>query len=572
MTGVGSDSPGRLIGRPWVIVGLLLAVAATVALAFADQARWLKLGIVAALWAALIGTFVAAKYRRQVARTEEAQAQAQSAYELELEREIAARREYELQIEAETRQRVEAESRDQLDALHAEVTSLRESLQALFGGEVLYERVALTAQSTRMRSLHDESPVVAASENNGSPTQLAYGEPDPGTAERPTELIGQVPPAPAAEQQRPYAAAETSQDDMAGDHGRAGSGARPHRPDTGMPAGSTAARAAMAAGQARADSRVPAQSASAPASDEPDLAGATGAALPHRQPREPHAPTGSPQSPEQPSTSQQPPMMASGPSSPASREGTRPAMERPDQSAMVNPSAPTGSAPTRSSQPERPAETAEPSPAQAGSNAARASGFDLDWTPSWEVSGGHAQESTPSQASATQDNELPQRAGAHRAADADPPAAQDPPPQSGMGSRSTLPEEYRGTGGRRRRAEPAEPAGPAEAAGGVPSGSGTGGRRRKPDDAPAWQATLGTGGGRHASAADEEDRSMHQPAYTSAEQGQAVPEAAEPNSESSSEERPQSEGSHAAGRSVNELLAAYGAADTSPRRRRRAED
>src|SRR5437879_8129320 len=111
MTGVGDDSHGRLLGRPWFVVGLALALAATLALVLADDIRYLRLGIVAALWAALVGAFLAVKYRKQATSTEEVVAQAQEVYELELEREIAARREYELEIEAETRSRAETQSR-----------------------------------------------------------------------------------------------------------------------------------------------------------------------------------------------------------------------------------------------------------------------------------------------------------------------------------------------------------------------------------------------------------------------------------------------------------------------------
>src|SRR5256885_4232169 len=156
MTGAGDDLRGRPWGRPWFVVGLVLALAATLALVLATDIRYLRLGIVAALWAALVGAFLAVRYRKQAVNTEDAVAQAQEVYELELEREIAARREYELEIEAETRQRVEADSRAELDALRTEVGALRESLQSLFGGEVLLERLQLTAQATRMRNLRED--------------------------------------------------------------------------------------------------------------------------------------------------------------------------------------------------------------------------------------------------------------------------------------------------------------------------------------------------------------------------------------------------------------------------------
>lgn len=140
---------------------MALALVAAAVLVLSDNARWLRLAVVSALWAALVGAFLAARYRRQVADREDEVADLQSVYELELEREVAARREYELEIEAEARKRVQDESRDDLDKLREELRALRENLEALLGGEVLVERVALRAESTRMRSLSDQSRLMA---------------------------------------------------------------------------------------------------------------------------------------------------------------------------------------------------------------------------------------------------------------------------------------------------------------------------------------------------------------------------------------------------------------------------
>ena len=83
----------------------------------------------------------------------------------ELDREVAARREYELEVEAEARKRVEENSRADLAELRAELRGLRESLERLTGGEVLVERFALRAQSTRMRALAEGKPRVVPSDS-----------------------------------------------------------------------------------------------------------------------------------------------------------------------------------------------------------------------------------------------------------------------------------------------------------------------------------------------------------------------------------------------------------------------
>ncbi|WP_410593316.1 DUF6779 domain-containing protein [Amycolatopsis sp. lyj-23] len=193
MTGVGDDSRGRLLGRPWLVVGFVLAIGATLALVLSDDLRYLRLGIVAALWAALIGAFLAVKYRKHAAQSEDAVAEAQAVYELELEREIAARREFELEVEAEKSSVADSKGREELEALRAEVSALRDSLQSLFGGEVLLERVALTAQATRMRKVSDENRLVTDGAPKKKPAQLMAGKkPVPEGGERPTELIDRV--------------------------------------------------------------------------------------------------------------------------------------------------------------------------------------------------------------------------------------------------------------------------------------------------------------------------------------------------------------------------------------------
>jgi hypothetical protein len=160
--------------RLLMVAVLALAVAATAVLVLTDSAVWLRLGVLAALWAALLGVFLASRFRKSMAERENEVADLKSAYELELEREVAARREYELEVEAAARQRVDEASREDLAALRAELRTLRESLERLTGGEVLVERFALQAQSTRMRSLSEgrsmsegQRRVVPSAEDSG---------------------------------------------------------------------------------------------------------------------------------------------------------------------------------------------------------------------------------------------------------------------------------------------------------------------------------------------------------------------------------------------------------------------
>ncbi|MFD1151119.1 DUF6779 domain-containing protein, partial [Saccharothrix hoggarensis] len=201
MTGRGASEDdeqqdrGRGFARLLLVAALALALGAAAVLVLSDNARWLRLAVVAALWAALVGAFLAARYRKQVVERADEVADLQSVYELELEREVAARREYELELEAETRKRVQEEARDDLEALRGELRALRENLEALLGGEVLVERVALRAESTRMRHLSDQSRLMAVGDKRiitaGSAVPVAKKAADKPQADR-TELIERV--------------------------------------------------------------------------------------------------------------------------------------------------------------------------------------------------------------------------------------------------------------------------------------------------------------------------------------------------------------------------------------------
>ncbi|MPY97535.1 MAG: hypothetical protein GEU97_05950 [Actinophytocola sp.] len=193
MTGARAIADSREGSKPWLIAGAACALAATGALMLTDEARWLRLGIVAALWAALLGAFLATKYRKSAEHALGSVADAQHIYELELEREITARREYELELEASTRRRVEQETYSEIQGLRTEVMALRDSLQQLLEGDVVYERVALTEQSTRRRSMREEQNGVASGEGGSGPrlvsgTTTAHEE----VADQRTQVISRV--------------------------------------------------------------------------------------------------------------------------------------------------------------------------------------------------------------------------------------------------------------------------------------------------------------------------------------------------------------------------------------------
>lgn len=161
----GPDEPpariptARGTGQLLLSVSLGLVVAAAAALALgADDPRLLRLGVLAALGAALLGALAVGRMRREVTSAAGHAEDLRGIHRLEVEREISARREHELTMQREMRREAREDSRDELEAVRAELRLLRENLQQLLGGELLVERVAVRAESTRVRSLPEEAP------------------------------------------------------------------------------------------------------------------------------------------------------------------------------------------------------------------------------------------------------------------------------------------------------------------------------------------------------------------------------------------------------------------------------
>ncbi|MEV4239579.1 DUF6779 domain-containing protein [Nocardia sp. NPDC049737] len=151
-------------GKLFIGVLILLGLVASVFLVFSDRLQFVRIGLVAALWAAVIGALAATRYRKEATIDKAKVRDLQTVYELQLEREVTARREYELGVEARVRAEVGADATE-MAALRAELTVLRESLQRLFDGDLPMDRPALRADATRIQELPSAS---GNSANNSS--------------------------------------------------------------------------------------------------------------------------------------------------------------------------------------------------------------------------------------------------------------------------------------------------------------------------------------------------------------------------------------------------------------------
>ncbi|MFT4200180.1 DUF6779 domain-containing protein [Gordonia sp. (in: high G+C Gram-positive bacteria)] len=137
-----------------------------------------SIAVIAALWAAVLGAIGITRFRRQAEVAEARSRDMRLVYELQLEREIAARRQYEMDIEAQIRSEVAAEANHELQELQAQIASLRASLESMMGHPLPEERVALPNE--RLRELASSMPTYEPDDSVLAATDFASTAPPAG--------------------------------------------------------------------------------------------------------------------------------------------------------------------------------------------------------------------------------------------------------------------------------------------------------------------------------------------------------------------------------------------------------
>ena len=119
---------------------LVLAILASSTLVFTNRVELLRLAVVLSLWAAVVAAFVTVIYRRQSELDRARARDMKFVYDLQLDREISARREYEhVGRVASAPYPVagdRAEAADEMAALRHELAALRSQLEVMLGTDL----------------------------------------------------------------------------------------------------------------------------------------------------------------------------------------------------------------------------------------------------------------------------------------------------------------------------------------------------------------------------------------------------------------------------------------------------
>jgi gas vesicle protein len=132
----------------FVVVAVLLGIAAVILLVLNNNPKELKIGALVGAWSAIIGSMALFGPKRGhqdlAPAAPSGELELRKAFEVERQQDLAARRDYERQLEAMLRRELERVMRDELSALRSEVSQLRDDIEEKVSGQLKLERIETT--------------------------------------------------------------------------------------------------------------------------------------------------------------------------------------------------------------------------------------------------------------------------------------------------------------------------------------------------------------------------------------------------------------------------------------------
>lgn len=145
-------------GQALLVALVALALIASLVMLFTDSTGALRLALLAALWAAVIGFFLVTRYRRQAQRAEDELRHREEYHRVETEKHAALRASALERREVELKNEQLDRDAEVLDGIRTELASLRAQLEELSGREFGYEPASLRAEARRIQELENQTP------------------------------------------------------------------------------------------------------------------------------------------------------------------------------------------------------------------------------------------------------------------------------------------------------------------------------------------------------------------------------------------------------------------------------
>lgn len=132
---------------------LILAVVASLLMLFMDSDFWLKIAVIAALWAAVLGAILVSRYSSALIAERDRNRQMQRMHTSELRREKSEHQQREAMLESSYEQRMRDQRDEHLEQLRQELVVLRSQLTSLTGRDYGEEQASVHARAERVREL-----------------------------------------------------------------------------------------------------------------------------------------------------------------------------------------------------------------------------------------------------------------------------------------------------------------------------------------------------------------------------------------------------------------------------------
>ena len=145
----GQNSGPRVL----MVLLVVLALIASILMLFLDSDLWLKIAVIAALWAAFLGIVLVSKYSSALRAEQKRVNTLERAHRAEMEREVAGHQQREAALKENYTRQLRNQRDEHLEQLRHELISLRAQLAEMSGEELDDEQTAVRARAERIIEL-----------------------------------------------------------------------------------------------------------------------------------------------------------------------------------------------------------------------------------------------------------------------------------------------------------------------------------------------------------------------------------------------------------------------------------